>query len=82
VIAHNVAAAAVVTLLAYALSQRRWLTAMLACISFHSHILGDVIGARGRDRAGRCVLSGVAPRLLTAGVLLAPRGRCIDRHAA
>ena len=49
VIAHNIAAAAVVTLLAYALSQRRWLTALLACISFHSHILGDVIGARGPD---------------------------------
>jgi membrane-bound metal-dependent hydrolase YbcI (DUF457 family) len=49
IVAHNIAAAFVVTAVAFAFATRRWLTAALACISFHSHILGDVIGARGPD---------------------------------
>jgi len=49
VVAHNIGAAIIVTLLAFAFSSHRWLCAILACISFHSHILGDVIGARGPD---------------------------------
>ncbi len=49
VITHNIAAAAVVTALAFAFSTRRWLTAVLACAAFHTHIIGDVVGARGPD---------------------------------
>jgi LexA-binding, inner membrane-associated putative hydrolase len=49
ILAHNVAAAVMVTLLAFTLARTRWLTAFLALISFHTHILGDVIGARGPD---------------------------------
>ena len=49
VIAHNVGAAVVVTALAFALAHRRWLTSALTFISFHTHILGDIIGARGPD---------------------------------
>lgn len=49
VLTHNLAAAVVVTVAAFAWSRRRWLTSLLACLSFHSHILGDVVGARGPD---------------------------------
>ena len=49
ILAHNVLAAAIATLAAFAISKRRWLTAMLVCVSFHSHLLGDLIGARGPD---------------------------------
>lgn len=49
IIAHNIAAAAVVTLLAFTFARVRWLTAFLALIAFHTHILGDIIGARGPD---------------------------------
>jgi len=49
VLAHNIGFAMVVTAAAFALAQRRWLTAMLAAIAFHSHIVGDIIGARGPD---------------------------------
>jgi inner membrane protein len=49
ILAHNVGAAIVVTALAYAFSQHRLLTATLVLISFHTHIFGDVIGARGPD---------------------------------
>jgi inner membrane protein len=48
-LAHNLGAAIIVTLAAFALSHRRWLTASLACLAFHSHILGDLVGARGPD---------------------------------
>jgi inner membrane protein len=49
ILTHNIAAAAAVTLIAFAFAKKRWLTALLACVSFHTHILGDVIGARGPD---------------------------------
>lgn len=50
VLAHNIGAAIVVTVAAYAFARRhRSLTALLAAISFHTHIAGDVIGARGPD---------------------------------
>lgn len=49
ILTHNIASAAVVTLIAFAFAKNRWLTALLACVSFHTHILGDVIGARGPD---------------------------------
>jgi len=49
ILAHNIGAAIVVTALAFAFARRRWLAAFLACVSFHTHILGDVLGARGPD---------------------------------
>jgi len=49
VIAHNIGAAVVVTIAAALLSSHRLLTATLALISFHTHILGDLVGARGPD---------------------------------
>lgn len=49
VLAHNVGAAIVVTALAFALSSHRLLTAALALLSFHTHIIGDIVGARGPD---------------------------------
>jgi len=49
ILAHNVAFAAVVAAAAFALSRHRRLTSALALVAFHSHILGDVIGARGPD---------------------------------
>ena len=50
ILAHNVAAAVLTTLVAFAFAQSaRWRTALLACLAFHSHILGDLVGARGPD---------------------------------
>jgi inner membrane protein len=49
VLGHNVAAAFVITVLAFILAKQRWLTSALALISFHTHILGDIVGARGPD---------------------------------
>lgn len=49
VLGHNLGFCAVVTVLAFAFSRRRWLVAALVCLSFHSHLLGDIVGARGPD---------------------------------
>ena len=50
VLTHNVGAAIAATVAAFALAKRsRALTALVAFIAFHSHIAGDVIGARGPD---------------------------------
>lgn len=46
---HNIAAAAVVTGAAAVFSRARVPTALLACFTFHLHLLCDVIGARGPD---------------------------------
>ena len=49
VLCHNVGFALVVAAAAWLLSSRRSLTAALALLSFHLHLLGDVLGARGPD---------------------------------
>ena len=47
---HNVFFALLVAAVCYAVARRRrWLTAFLALVSFHLHLLGDVVGARGPD---------------------------------
>lgn len=46
---HTLAFAVVVTLAGWALTGRRWKTALLVFLSFHLHLLGDLIGARGPD---------------------------------
>lgn len=50
VLTHNVAAALVMAAIAFVVARhRRALTSFLALVGFHTHILGDVIGARGPD---------------------------------
>ena len=49
VLGHNLGVALAVMTLAFFLAKRRFLTASLAGLSFHLHILGDVLGGRGPD---------------------------------
>ena len=49
VLGHNVGFCLVVTAVGFALATKRWLTATLVCVSFHLHLLCDLIGARGPD---------------------------------
>ena len=49
VLGHNLGFCLLVTVLAFLLARQRWKTALLACVSFHLHLLCDVIGARGPD---------------------------------
>ena len=44
---HNLAFGVVVTGAVYCLAVRRPITACLALLSFHSHLLGDILGSRG-----------------------------------
>lgn len=46
---HNLGFALFCTALAFALAKNRVLTALLVAVSFHLHLLGDLIGARGPD---------------------------------
>jgi membrane-bound metal-dependent hydrolase YbcI (DUF457 family) len=46
---HNLSFALLVSALSFWLAQRRWKTAALAFLSFHLHLLGDLVGARGPD---------------------------------
>ena len=46
---HNLTFAVVVASISFALATRRWKTAALAFLSFHLHLLGDLIGARGPE---------------------------------
>jgi len=49
ILGHNILAAAVVTGLAALFASSRLSTAILACATFHLHLLCDVAGARGPD---------------------------------
>ena len=49
VLGHNLGAAIVMTGIAAAFARSRLRTAALACVTFHLHLLCDVIGARGPD---------------------------------
>jgi len=46
---HTLAFALAVTLASFLIAQRRWMTALLVFLSFHLHLLGDLLGARGPD---------------------------------
>lgn len=46
---HNLSFAVAVTIAAWFFAARRWKTAVLVFVSFHLHLLGDLIGARGPD---------------------------------
>jgi inner membrane protein len=49
VLAHNLGGALGVTIAVICLAHRRWVGGALACTSFHLHLLGDLMGARGPD---------------------------------
>ena len=49
VLFHNLGFGLLVALTALLLSTHRWMTASLALLSFHLHLLGDIVGARGPD---------------------------------
>lgn len=49
ILCHNVGFATLVTLGAAWLSKGNWKTTLLACLTFHLHLLCDVIGSRGVD---------------------------------
>ena len=49
VLGHNLGLALVVTALAYALARRKAWVAVLAFLSFHLHLLLDLMGSRGSD---------------------------------
>jgi membrane-bound metal-dependent hydrolase YbcI (DUF457 family) len=49
---HSLAFALLVTLVALLLSHQRWKTAGLVFLSFHLHLLGDLVGARGPEGYG------------------------------
>jgi inner membrane protein len=46
---HNLAFAIVVAALAFAVATRKWATGLLALLSFHLHLLEDILGSRGPD---------------------------------
>ncbi len=49
ILCHNVGFAALVTVGAAWLSKGNWKTTLLACLTFHLHLLCDVAGSRGVD---------------------------------
>lgn len=49
VLGHNIGFCLLATIATFALATRRWTTATLAFLSFHSHLIGDLVGARGPD---------------------------------
>lgn len=49
ILGHNIGFAVLVTLLALIFSKQRFLVAFLTFISFHLHLLGDLVGSRGPD---------------------------------
>ena len=46
---HNISFALLVAVIAAVSTGRRWLVALLAFVSFHIHLLGDLVGARGPE---------------------------------
>jgi inner membrane protein len=49
VLGHNIGFAALVTVIAVIFAQRKLTTGALVFISFHLHLLGDLVGARGPE---------------------------------
>ncbi|MBS1839431.1 MAG: metal-dependent hydrolase [Acidobacteria bacterium] len=46
---HSLAFAIVVAATSFAIARRRWLTSLLVLLSFHLHLLEDLVGSRGPD---------------------------------
>lgn len=49
ILTHNLFSGLFITAASYALSKKKWLTALLAFLSFHLHLLGDILSGRGSD---------------------------------
>lgn len=49
VLGHNLGFAVMVAAVSFMVATRRWKTAVLAFLSFHLHLLGDLVGGRGPD---------------------------------
>jgi hypothetical protein len=49
VLAHNIFSGILIAAAAYALSRKKWLTALLAFLSFHLHLAEDLLSGRGPD---------------------------------
>jgi inner membrane protein len=48
-LAHNLSFGLIVAAFTFWLAKRHWKTALLALLSFHLHLLGDLVGSRGPD---------------------------------
>lgn len=49
VLGHNIGFGLFMTLIAWLLATRRWLSGGLVLLSFHLHLLGDLVGSKGPD---------------------------------
>ena len=49
VLGHNLGLGLILIAAVFLLSVRRWMTVFLALLSFHIHLLGDLVGSRGPD---------------------------------
>lgn len=49
ILGHNLGFSLLVMASGFLLAQQRWKTAALVLVSFHLHLLGDLVGARGPD---------------------------------
>lgn len=49
VLGHNLGLGLLLATVVFSLSIRRWVSAVLAFIAFHLHLLGDLVGSRGPD---------------------------------
>ena len=49
VLAHNLGFGLFVATVVFVMAKKKWLTTGLAFLSFHLHLLGDIVGARGPD---------------------------------
>ncbi len=49
ILGHNLTAGLVVAAISFLVATRRWRCAALAFLSFHLHIIGDIVGGRGPD---------------------------------
>jgi inner membrane protein len=49
VLGHNLGLSLLLAAVVFSLSIRRWVSAVLAFIAFHLHLLGDLVGSRGPD---------------------------------
>ncbi len=49
VLGHNLAFGLLVAATSFLLATKRWKTALLACLSFHLHLVGDLVGGRGPE---------------------------------
>jgi len=49
VLGHNIGFCLLVTAVGFAMATKRWVCATLVCVSFHLHLIADLVGARGPD---------------------------------